>query len=183
MLKKGTKVLLIGAAFWYFGEGMFGPLLAVFAEQVGGSLFDVSWAWSAYLLMYGVLSIFIGLLSDIVKSGKEKMMVLGYGLNAVFTFGYLFVDNTFDLLLVQAGLGVAAALATPTWNALYDEFSAKNLNGRAWGASEGMASIITALSIVIGAYIVTYSSFETLFIAMGVIQVAATLYQAKIMYV
>lgn len=183
MLKKGTKVLLIGAAFWYFGEGMFGPLLAVFAEEVGGSLFDISWAWSAYLLMYGVLSIFIGQISDVVKSGKEKMMVLGYGLNAVFTFGYLFVDNTFDLLVVQAGLGVAAALATPTWNALYDEFSSKNLNGRAWGTAEGVASIITAFSIVVGAYIVTYASFEMLFIAMGVIQVMATLYQAKIMHI
>ena len=110
-------------------------------------------------------------------------MVLGYALNAVFTFGYLLVDTSAGLLLVQAGLGVAAAMATPTWNALFDEFSAKSVGGTAWGISEGMASIVTGVSILLGALIVSTYSFNILFLAMGAIQTVAAVYQAKILAV
>lgn len=64
MLSRQAKILLIGGGFWYFGEGLFGPLLAVFTEQVGGDILDISWAWAAYLIVYGVLSIVFGKLAD-----------------------------------------------------------------------------------------------------------------------
>lgn len=182
MLSKGSKVLLIGGGLWYFGEGMFGPMIAVFTAQVGGDIFNISWAWSTYLLMYGVLSIFIGYYSDKMFD-KATLMVMGYAVNTVFTFGYLLVHDPMSLLIVQAGLGVAAALATPTWNALFDELSASNVDGFAWGMSEAVASIVTAISILIGGYLITKTSFQTLFIVMGSIQVVATIYQARILFV
>lgn len=110
-------------------------------------------------------------------------MVLGYALNTVFTFGYLLVSDSVSLFIVQAGLGVAAALATPTWSALFDEFSDKSVNGFAWGIAEGVASIITGFSIVIGALVVSYTSFTLLFVVMGTAQTLATVYQAKILFV
>jgi MFS family permease len=180
-LSIGTKVLLIGGGFWYFGEGMFGPLLAVFTEQVGGDIFNVSWAWSVYLFVYGSLSIVIGYYADIFN--KNLLMVVGYALNAVFTFAYLLVDNPTSLLLVQSGLGVAAALATPTWNALFDEWSNQNVDGFSWGLAEGVASIITAIAILVGGMVVYYSSFTTLFIVMGTMQVIATIYQSRIFFI
>jgi MFS family permease len=178
-LSVGTKILLIGGGFWYFGEGMFGPLLAVFTEQVGGDIFNVSWAWSVYLFVYGALSIVIGYYADFFNKGI--LMVVGYALNAAFTFAYLLVDNPTSLLLVQSGLGVAAALATPTWNALFDEWSSASVDGYSWGLSEGVASIITAIAILVGGMVVYYFSFTTLFITMGFIQVIATVYQSKIL--
>jgi len=181
MLSKQAKVLLIGGGFWYFGEGLFGPLLAIFTTQVGGDILDLSWAWSAYLIVYGILSIIFGKLAD-GYIDKGKLMVFGYALNAFFTFGYLFVSDALSLFIVQAGLGVAAALATPTWNALFDEFSDKSINGYAWGIAEGVASVITGISIIIGALVVSYASFATLFTVMGLIQTLATLFQARILY-
>ena len=178
-LSKGSKILLIGGGLWYFGEGMFGPLLALFTERIGGDVLNITWAWATYLMFYGVLSIVIGYLSD-TRFSKEKLMVIGYAVNAVFTFGYLFVDDPISLLLVQAGLGVAAALATPTWNALFDEWSKEHVDGYAWGISEGVASIVTAISIVVGGLVVTKYGFIALFTIMGSVQVLATFYQARI---
>ena len=122
MLRKEAKVLLIGSGLWYFGEGLFGPLIAVFTGEIGGTLLDLSSAWAAYLIVYGALSMLFGKISD-GRFSKEVLMVLGYALNAAFTFGYLLVETSADLLVVQAGLGVAAAMATPTWNALFYVFS------------------------------------------------------------
>lgn len=45
---------------WYLGEGMFGPLLAVFTEQIGGDILNITAAWATYLIVTGFLTIIIG---------------------------------------------------------------------------------------------------------------------------
>ena len=179
-MRSQEKILLAGASFWWLGEGLFGPLFAIFAGRVGGSVLDISWAWATYLLVTGVLEIFVGKISD--KIGHAKLMIVGYGLNAVFTFGYLFIHSPFGLFFVQAGLGVALALADPTWDALYAKFEDRRRAGYIWGLEHGIEELITGASIFIGGLIVSYFSFTLLFVIMGVIQTVGTIVQAKILY-
>ena len=181
MLNKHIKVLLYGANLWYLGEGMFGPLVAVFTERVGGDILDISWALAIYLAVTGIVTILLGRFSDKHKT-QERMMVLGYGLNALFTFCYLFVNSTTSLFLVQAGLGIASALATPTWEALYAKHENKKFGGYTWGLAEGEASLVTAVAMIIGGLIVQNTSFTILFIIMGCIQLLATIYQSQILF-
>lgn len=84
------RLLLIGSNLWYLGEGLFGPLFAVFTERVGGDILEITWAWAAYLIVTGIAMIIVGKLSDKMIA-KEKLMVAGYALNALVTFSYLFV--------------------------------------------------------------------------------------------
>ena len=180
-MKIQEKILLQGASFWWLGEGMFGPLFAVFTGRVGGNILDITWAWAVYLFVTGFLEIFIGKISD--KVGHARLMILGYALNALFTFGYLFVNSTTGLLLVQAGLGVALALADPTWDALYAKYETRKSAGYIWGLQHGTEQLITGAAILLGGIIVNYFSFTALFIIMGSIQVVGTIYQAKILFV
>ena len=126
-LNKVIRSLLYADALWFFGEGMLGPLFAVFAERIGGDILEITYAWATYLIISGALIMFIGKISD--KVNKRKLVFYGYLLNAIITFCYIFVQTPNQLLLVQAGLGVAAALATPTWNALYSEYENKKKDG------------------------------------------------------
>ena len=180
MINKRIKILLYGSNLWYLGEGMLGPLFAIFTERIGGDILDVSWAWALYLIIMGALVMIIGKFSD-HKIGKERLMVFGYALNAIFTFGYLLVDSPLKLFIVQAGLGVAGAFAMPTWEALYAKYEDKKKGGYEWGLASGEANIIIGVALIIGGLIVTYYSFNALFIIMGCIQVIATIYQAKIL--
>lgn len=179
-INKNIRVLLFGASIWYIAEGMLGPLFAVYTETIGGGILDITWAWAVYLIVAGILYIIVGKLTDDHKN-KKGIMVLGYALNALCTFGYLLVTTPDQLFLVQAGLGVAAALATPTWNALYAGYEDKKHAGLEWGLADGTRQIITACAIIIGGYIVSYASFQTLFLIMGTIQVIATIYQTRIL--
>ena len=95
-LNKKERILLYGSNLWYLGAGMLGPLFAIFAERVGGDIFDITSAWATYLIVSGLLIIFVGKVSD--KTNKKKLVLAGYILNALFTFGYLFVDNPLKLL-------------------------------------------------------------------------------------
>ena len=83
---------------------MLGPLFAIFSEKVGGDILDITWAWATYLVITGVFYIIVGRLLN-NKEIKVKVMVFGYSLNALLTFGYLLVDSPFKLFLVQAGAG------------------------------------------------------------------------------
>ncbi|MEY4722816.1 MAG: hypothetical protein RLZZ324_329 [Candidatus Parcubacteria bacterium] len=174
------KNLLYGANIWYLAEGMLGPLMAVFAQRVGGDILEITWAWAAYLVMTGVGTIAVGRLSDRHFS-KKKLMIAGYALNAAFTFSYLLVDSPGKLFIAQIGLGLAAALANPTWSALYAEYETKKDAGFIWGLASGQGNITNGVAILLGGAIVSMTSFPVLFMIMGTIQVIATLFQARIL--
>ncbi|MBX4197808.1 MFS transporter [Candidatus Parcubacteria bacterium] len=178
-LNRKIAVLLYGANLWFLGEGMFGPLLAIFTQRLGGDILNITSAWATYLIVTGILTIIIGRFSD--RSNKEWLLVMGYALNAIFTFGYLFIETPKQLLLLQAGLGLAAALSTPTWNALYAQHEDRKRAGFTWGLAGGEFQITTGIAIIIGGLIVSRFPFSTLFIVMGCIQVIATIYQAQIL--
>ena len=179
-INKNIQVLLYGSNIWYLGEGMLGPLFVIFAERIGGDIFDITWAWATYLIVSGILNIVVGK-GVKTQQSKERIMILGYALNALFTFGYLLVSSPWHLFVVQMGLGVASALANPTWSALYAQYEDKKYDTLEWGLAYGYADIITGIAIIIGGLIITHFSFTALFIIMGCIQVGATLYQAQIL--
>lgn len=180
MVSRKTRLLLFSSNIWYLGEGMLGPLFAVFAERIGGSVLDISWAWALYLMVTGLLIMVIGHISD-RKGLKERILVTGYALNAIMTFAYLLVSTPMHLFFVQTGLGVAAAMTIPTWNALYAKHSDKKRAGYIWGLAGGQGQLITGIALVIGGFIVTYYSFTVLFLIMGTIQIIAAAYQARIL--
>lgn len=175
-----TKILLIGSNLWFLGEGMFGPMFAIFTEKIGGDILDVTGAWATYLIIAGLLYMIVGKITD-AKQNKESVMVAGYALNTIFTFGYLFVTNPMQLFILQAGLGVATALASPTWYALYAKHEDKKHDGFQWALYGGTAQITTGLALLVGGVLVNYTSFDMLFFVMGCIQLLATIYQAKIL--
>jgi MFS family permease len=178
-MRKESRILLLGGNIWYLAEGMLGPLFAVFAEKVGGDVFDIAWAWSGYLFASGFMYIIMGRLAD--RIGNEKIMVAGYALNALMTFAYLLVASPLSLFFVQVGMGVASAMATPTWDALYARYEDRRHAGTAWGLADGSAYLVMAVSTLIGGLVVTRVSFEALFVIMGTIQIVATCYQARIL--
>lgn len=180
-MRRETKILLYASNLWYFSDGLIGPLFAVFAQKIGGDILDISWAWAVYLIVSGLAIIIVGKISD--KISKEAIMVLGYALNAFLTFAYIFISTPYQLFALQAAFGISVALATPTWDALYDKYSGKgNRDGFVWGIADGTPNIVLGLAAIAGGFIVARYSFTVLFLVMGVVQVFATIIQAKVLY-
>lgn len=180
-LTKTARILLIGANLWYFGEGMMGPLFAIFAEKVGGDILDITWAWATYLIITGIFYIIVGRLLN-GKDYKAKVMVIGYSLNALITFCYVLVHNSVQLFMVQAGLGIAEAIGTPAWDALYAKNQHEEMDSYAWGLSTGQSQIVSGVAFAIGGVITHYISFEALFITMGTIQICAAITTAQLLF-
>ena len=184
MLGKRGRILLVSSALWYFGEGMLGPLFAVFSQKVGGNILDVTNAWAAFLIVTGVCTIIVGRIADrfAKQNGREIIMILGYALNAILTFAYLLVDTPAELFWIQAGLGVAVALSASTWLSLFSHSTLHEQSSSAWSLESGLQKMVDACAIFIGGYIVTHYSFDVLFLTMGFVQTVATIYQSRILW-
>jgi MFS family permease len=180
MLSRETRILLYSSNAWSLAEGMIGPFFGVLTQRIGGDLLDISWVWAIYLIVTGVCNILVGKISD-QKMDKETLMITGYVLNTLFTFCYVFVSSPAQLFLVQAGLGVATALATPTWDALYSKYEDRARSGYIWGLAGGRDQLVTGIATLIGGLILLHFSFTTLFLMMGTIQAFATVFQAQIL--
>ena len=107
--------------------------------------------------------------------------MFGYGLNALLTFGYIFVENTYHLFAIQIGLGFAEALCTPIWDSLFASNIDDNEDLSYWGLANGHSHFVSGIAIGIGGLIANYLSFNVLFIIMGVVQLMATAVQARLL--
>jgi hypothetical protein len=45
-MQRKERLLLWSSNLWSLGEGMLGPLFAVFAQGIGGNILDITWAWA-----------------------------------------------------------------------------------------------------------------------------------------
>lgn len=179
-LSKPESILLWSANIWFIAWGMFAPLFAVFASSINADVLTISWIYSLFLGLTGLGIIGIGRLAD--RVGCEWLLIVGYAFSALGAFGYIFVDSVSSLVAVQVVMAVATILSTPTWYALYDIHSGDDSkDGFVWGLFSGAGYLMQALGLLVGGYIVTQYSWDTLFFIMGSLFVLSTLYQAKIL--
>lgn len=151
------------------------PIYAIYVEKIGGDILAASGAYAVFSLVYGVLMIFFGRLTDRVKE-SEYFIVAGFLLSGVGFFGYMVVQNPLQLFIVQAVLGIALALMTPAHDSLYTAHLDHGRFASEWGTWEAVYWITEGIAAFVGGLIVTYVSFDALFMFMGGISFVAGFY-------
>jgi MFS family permease len=173
-MNRCIKILLFVAYAWSFEEGLLGPLYAIFAEKIGGDILSISSIYAAYAIAGGLFYLVFGKISDAFKS-ERMLMESGYLLNTIATFGYLIVNNPTTLLIIELMLGIAAAMASPTWDVVFMKYIEDDTKTQAWGAWEGGDLIMRGLSMIAGGALVFVIGFPPLFVIMGFISLAGTI--------
>lgn len=174
-LNSALRILLSTNALVIVAGAMLGPIYALFVEDIGGDLLDVSIIATGFSLVAGITTIIVGKLSDKLKE-SELIIVFGYALMGVGFLLYLFVNSVIDLLFVGMLIGFAEAIYAPAFDATYTRHMTKHQAGNVWGAWEAMSYFTSALGALIGGVLVTYYGFGPLFIAMGLLCIGSALY-------
>jgi MFS family permease len=177
-MHQGIRLLLTVSIFSTSAFGLLGPLYAVFVEHIGGDILDIGIAYAAFMVATGVFLLVMSWLED--KYKKENMIVLGYFLGFLGIFGYIFVVDKIGLLAVQVVLGIAAAVNTPAYDALYSKFLDRGKESWEWGLWEAQAYIIGGIAAVSGALILEAYGFRTLFLIMAVFAFIAFLVSTRL---
>ncbi len=164
MKRKLHMLLLISALFGLAG-GLFGPIYAVFVEEIGGNLLDAGGAYSAFAISAGLLMYLFGKWEDHFKK-QEKLIILGYAFSCLGFLGYLFIRNPLDLFLVQILFGISESITFPAYDGLYSKHLDKGRFASEWGVSESLDFIMMGIAALAGGFLATLYGFRLLFTVM-----------------
>lgn len=175
------KILNSASAFSVFAAGLFAPFYAVFIKEIGGGAFIAGSSYSIYAIAAGLLILASSKLENRVVD-TQKLVVLGYFLSTIGFFGYTLVEYPWQMFAVQGIVGLATAVRSPAFDEVYSRNLDEGKYAYEWGIWESMYWIVSGISAIIAGYIIQVSSFETLFVIMGVMSLIGTVISAVLIY-
>ncbi len=164
-MKRAVRIFLFAEAVIFFAGGLLGPLYAVFVEDIGGDILTVGASWSVFMFISGIGLLLSGRFIDRLRSEKPVIM-LAYLLQALGFLGYLFVTSPQHLFMVQAMLGISAAIGYPSRESWFTRFIDRDRIAFDWASWEASYSITAAAASLAGACIVSIYGFSILFVLM-----------------
>lgn len=167
-MRKGLSLLLKASALTILAGAMFGPIYAVFVQEIGGNLLTAGSAYAVFAIVTGVLIFAISRWEDHVKH-KEFLIIFGYGLGCLGFLGYILITEPIHLFIVQIIFGIAGAVGTPAFDGMYSKFLERGKFVSEWGLWESMFYIISAIGALTGGFIAENFGFRFLFGIMLVI--------------
>ena len=181
LMNKNIKLLLT-ANYWHtFGFTLLSPLYAIYVTQhLNGSEFEIGLSYSIYGFSAGILMIFAGRLEDTLAKYAKQILILGYLLVAMASFGYLLVETVQQLMVLQVFYALAVAIYVPMSKTLYSKHEDKGKESSEWAIMDGGNFLIIGTSALIGGFLLANYSFEVIFIGMGLSQLLAALLVAKV---
>ncbi|MCC6711351.1 MAG: MFS transporter [Candidatus Pacebacteria bacterium] len=174
-LNRALRILLVTNALILVSGAMLGPIYALFVERIGGDLLDASFAFATFSLSAGLTAVLSGKFTDKVKE-KELIIIFGYVLMALGFFSYIFVQNTWQLLLVQVVIGLGEAIYSPAFDAVYSQHINESKFGLQWSFWEAMNYFVMAVGALVGGYLTNFFGFNLMFFLMSVLCLMSAVY-------
>ena len=178
-MHKQLKLFLMGNSFFVMAMGMFGPIYAIYVQEIGGDILAAGAAWAIFMIISGVGILFMGNIQDKIRKDKPAI-ILGYALEASGFLGYFFVSNVMELFLVQVLLGISTVIKTPAYDSFYTKYLEKGKFASQWAAWEAVWYIVTGVAALIGAFLVKLFSFKSLFLVMFFISLIGLFLSAQL---
>ncbi|EHP88331.1 MFS transporter [Methanotorris formicicus] len=110
-LERSMFVIWITAFTTMLGVGFIAPIMAIYAQTLGATNFEIGLIFGSFALARTIAQIPVGVLSDVY--GKKFFIVSGTLFYGVFTLMYNFVDTVLGLLIVRIFTGIFSSFVTP----------------------------------------------------------------------
>ncbi|MEK6983207.1 MAG: MFS transporter [Nanoarchaeota archaeon] len=164
-MHKQLKLFLTARSVLVPATAMLGPIYAIFVEKIGGDILNAGIAFAIYSIISGIGIIVMGYIENTLHKDK-KFIIFGNILMSIALLGYYFVNNIYQLYLVQIILGISTIVQTPANDAFYTKYLDRQKYNLEWGIWEGSGWVVTGIAALAGAYIVKISDFKSLFLVM-----------------
>jgi DHA1 family quinolone resistance protein-like MFS transporter len=163
-MNKVIKLLIISDIFLLTGFGLIDPILSIFINDsiIGGSLVAVGLASTLFLLVRSVLQVPFAKYAD---EREQRLFLLKIGSFFLFLapLCYAFASNIYHIYFAQIIHGIGAALAYPTWMALFSSNLDKKKESFEWALYETGVGVGTAFAAYFGAEMASRIGFRNLF--------------------
>jgi MFS family permease len=149
------------------GAGLVGPLLPVYAHELGATGLYIGFIFAAFSLSRSALLPLFGRLSDL--KGRKPFITLGLLAYFGASIAYIFADKVNTIILVRAFQGGAAAMILPVARAYAGDITSKGKEGTVMGVFN--VSLYGGLSAgpVIGGLFKDMFGIQAAFLSMGLV--------------
>jgi len=119
-------------------------------------------ATSIYMITKAIFQIPCG--KFISKIGEKKVLLIGNGLIVMVFLGYYLMTSTTHLYLINALYGFGAALAFPSWYAVFSRNISKGKEAYEWSVYEFFTNTGPGIAAFVGGIIAQIIGFKNLFL-------------------
>jgi MFS family permease len=172
-----ARLLLVISLLTTFAESMLVPIYAAFTEKVGGSILDAGIAFAVFSIATGVVITLIGT-RPWFQLHIRSCLILGFLASAACDISYVFVQNKWQLFIVQILAGLSTGFIEPAWDSLFTD-DIEHSSAKHWSVWAGGTHLAAGVAALIGGLVVAYLSFTTLFFAMAFIDTIAVFVAAR----
>ena len=165
-----TSLLFIccGVAFCgYLGSNMRLPVVPLYARSIGADTVQVGIINSAFLLMAGILSLPMGILSD--RFGRKLFACLGLIVLSVTSFSLYFSKTPMHIMWIYLFFGAGLAAFGPTMMSFVADFSPSTHLGRSYGWYTTALYTSMSLGPAVGGFVAQHRGFLQVFLISGAI--------------
>jgi len=170
--------LLAASLVANFADSLFGPLYAVYVQNIGGDILDVGSTIALYSIATGLLIILVGKFAD--RLSKELLTTIGFALGALGTLCYLVIDTPLELYVLQILFAVSTALLSAPLTALFAKNIDEKKAGLLWALEGGGNKMLLGFGLLIGTFVTYRFGFATVFIIIFLFQVCAAMLQGRV---
>jgi DHA1 family multidrug resistance protein-like MFS transporter len=157
-----------GVAFaGYLGSYMRLPIIPLYAKTIGADTVQIGIINSAFLLMAGILSLPLGILSD--RFGRKLFAALGLIVLSATSFLLYFSKTPMQVLWIYLFFGAGVASFGPTMMSFVADFTPPTHLGRSYGWYTTALYTSMSLGPGIGGFIAQQSGFLQVFFISGII--------------
>jgi MFS family permease len=151
----------------YLGSNMRLPVVPLYARSIGADTVQVGIINSAFLLMAGIMSLPMGILSD--RYGRKRFASLGLIVLSVTSYLLYFSRTPTQLMWVYLFFGAGLAAFGPTMMSFVADFSPSTHLGRSYGWYTTALYTSMSLGPAIGGFVAQHRGFLQVFLISGTI--------------
>lgn len=167
------RVLLVENMLFEFGAGLYGPIYALYVEDIGGTILTAGIAWSIFLISLGLFGFVVSRFID--SFSIKKVTIITSFLHAALIFCYIFVSTVPQLYLLQFLIGIVGAINFPVWDAWFTHVQEGEKRGGSFALMHATNNLGRGLAALIGSSIAFLLGFKMLFLFSSVVVLISTL--------
>ena len=167
------KILIASDFIIWSSVNLVSPIFAIFVVDrlPGGSIASMGIASMIYFIAKSIVEIPVGTYIDRSSSERDDLYsaLLGTVLSAVVFFLYPSINTVWQLYVLQAVSGAAAAIAFPGWYSIFTRHVDKAKEAFEWSLYDVLLGLGMAFTAALGAFLVERFGFDVVFYIVGVL--------------
>ncbi len=154
-----STLLLVSNFFNVFGWALLTPLYALYATRLGASPQAVTFLWSFYTLLAGMLMMLLGWAEDRIRN-KSRLLTIGYVIQTAGV-AVLFSATNVRWLVVALGMyAIGTGFVMPIWKVMYAKNGSKGKEAAGWGFFHGMNTLLISAAAALSGLLFVAAGFR-----------------------